>query len=176
MLKILEISSRQSGKTQRIIDDILNKCLNEKYKPAVICFNSSNMKNVKNRLKQTTISDSRLNSIVFINMSAFTTIDVPTESTDIYFDEFDHMNHDNVMKIINILTSTPNLYFYTTPAKKRKLEHIFYSDKIPNDILIKLLKVNKYKYDKHINKKMEEHKQSLSATQYELEALANFLE
>jgi len=146
MIRYLEISGRQSGKTERLIEGVTRK-INEfsgSNQKVGICIPSANMKrNVRRRIGAHL--DSHIHYI-------YSPLDLCAQSiNNIFFDEFDYININYMNEFLEpYYLNSINYYFFTTPKRIRNRYEI---NNAPDDAdpLIDVFRLNNQNYVNNIS-------------------------
>lgn len=140
----LEISPRQTGKTTRMLYHI--KCCEHK-KPLIIATSLNQAKNIEYLIRKLFPSD--IDGLIVTSIGAFNNVlNKLEQSLDyrFFFDDFDFMKLNKFPCMSD--TRLLNSYFCTTPSRVRNLTDF---SKEGEDILIDLLKLNKFNYTCYSN-------------------------
>ena len=157
----LEISARQTGKTTRLIENLLSEAYSSDAENSIVfCHTKNSAADLKNTVKK--IAAKKPLTRKYFKKIRFTTLTENSlrgisSETYLYFDEFDFVVKNRLSaEIIDLLLEEyPNLYFVTTPARLRSPDEFSEkSIKTNNDLLLKVLAKNNYVYETTINSKL----------------------
>ena len=194
----IEISPRQSGKTTRIIQEVIRS--RQDYKQSDISFIVTCNKGLKERIFEKIklalvdiynceiVIDHTFSTIEFSNSgvlynNSISVFDVKeyfefcdlSKKSKVYLDEFDFFGNDLTQENKDyFLSISDNLYCYTTPSKTRTISEIF--DENSKDLFCKLLQENNWYKKYPIPKNTTNIVRWMNDERYCREILGEFLE